>query len=157
MEKCMIRHPCLECTNILSYTVHRPLQHVIFEINFYPHNITQKAKDLFYFSSPLHQNFAIITAIKIASSINQSFICLSSPHYQPPWQLSIQWLNCKSIIIKIKFHCSHIYRERNTVADTLINLGVAYVKVCMKTLGSSLSITFYDRFVNLFLQCLFFF
>lgn len=40
-----------------------------------------------------------------------------------PWRFKIPWANCISITKQLSFYVSHIFREGNTVADTLANYG----------------------------------
>ncbi|KAL6210110.1 hypothetical protein ACLB2K_021048 [Fragaria x ananassa] len=52
--------------------------------------------------------------------------CFSKSSFVPPWQLRTLWYNCVARTRSMSFFCSHVLRERNTVADRLANLG----KVC---------------------------
>jgi ribonuclease HI len=41
-----------------------------------------------------------------------------------PWQLRNRWINCQIIISNMNFLASHIYREGNSCADVLANIGL---------------------------------
>ncbi|GAU50560.1 hypothetical protein TSUD_180300 [Trifolium subterraneum] len=43
-----------------------------------------------------------------------------------PWDLRNMWLNCRSFLITIRW--SHIYREGNSCADKLANLGHSFAQ-----------------------------
>lgn len=40
-----------------------------------------------------------------------------------PWKLRNRWMNCLAMTRRMRFHCSHIYREGNACADKLANFG----------------------------------
>ena len=42
-----------------------------------------------------------------------------------PWQLKVRWFNCLSQISHMTFRSTHIFRERNKVADVLANHGIS--------------------------------
>ncbi|KAJ4713826.1 Ribonuclease H [Melia azedarach] len=44
----------------------------------------------------------------------------------PPWPLQNRWMNCKLLVSKLYFRCSHTFRETNDVADALANLGLHF-------------------------------
>ncbi|PRQ36596.1 putative ribonuclease H-like domain-containing protein [Rosa chinensis] len=50
--------------------------------------------------------------------------CIKSSSFVPPWPLRIAWLACLARIRAMTFHCSHILREGNTVADRMTNMGL---------------------------------
>lgn len=41
-----------------------------------------------------------------------------------PWELRNRWINCQEMIRHMNFLVTHIYREGNTCADSLANLGL---------------------------------
>jgi hypothetical protein len=41
-----------------------------------------------------------------------------------PWQLSNRWQNCLTLTRSMNFFVTHIFREGNTCADALANLGL---------------------------------
>jgi ribonuclease HI len=43
-----------------------------------------------------------------------------------PWHLRVAWANCLHVTKHIFFHISHIFRERNSVADVLANYGAVH-------------------------------
>lgn len=43
----------------------------------------------------------------------------------PPWKLLNHWRNCKLLISKMNFRCSHCFRETNRVANVLANLALS--------------------------------
>ncbi|PRQ50480.1 putative ribonuclease H-like domain-containing protein [Rosa chinensis] len=51
--------------------------------------------------------------------------CIFSQIFEPPWSLRTRWLNCLSQMRSMDIRCSHIYREGNTVADSMANLGLS--------------------------------
>ncbi|PRQ42163.1 putative arginine--tRNA ligase [Rosa chinensis] len=51
--------------------------------------------------------------------------CIFSQVFEPPWSLRTRWLNCLSQMRSMDIRCSHIYREGNTVADSMANLGLS--------------------------------
>ncbi|XP_062020822.1 uncharacterized protein LOC133737235 [Rosa rugosa] len=50
--------------------------------------------------------------------------CIKSSSFVPPWPIRIAWLTCLARIRAMTFHCSHILREGNTVADRMTNMGL---------------------------------
>ena len=85
-----------------------------------------------------------------------TYSCLKSDIFSPPWQLRTRWLNCLIMIKSMRFHCSHIYREGNDVADTLANIDLSFSdftwwdfppselkSLCLMILGEFLSTDFF--------------
>jgi ribonuclease HI len=77
---------------------------------------------------------ALIIAMEIANSKHWNFLCLESDSKVAlhafdnidivPWDLRNRWLNCLAFGITLQW--SHIYREGNSCADKIANLGHAY-------------------------------
>lgn len=42
-----------------------------------------------------------------------------------PWRVRNRWSNCLSIVSSFNFVVSHVYREGNTCADALANIGLS--------------------------------
>ncbi|KAK9278809.1 hypothetical protein L1049_028388 [Liquidambar formosana] len=51
--------------------------------------------------------------------------CLHNPTFRPPWPLKIKWQNCMHYLKHMQFHCTHIFKEGNYVADLCANLGLS--------------------------------
>ena len=76
-----------------------------------------------------------ITAIDIATEKNWTNLWLEtdSKHVtlafknkeMVPWSLGNRWLNCLDDIKQMNFLISHVYREGNSCADSLANVGLA--------------------------------
>lgn len=76
-----------------------------------------------------------MTAIEIASSKGFTNLWLESDsklvilafrsNSGIPWCLSNRWQNCLARIRTMRFFASHIYREGNTCADSIANIGLS--------------------------------
>jgi len=58
---------------------------------------------------------------------DSQLVCLAiKSSAKVPWDLSNRWHNCMFFVKSITFVYSHVYREGNTCADDLANLGLNY-------------------------------
>ncbi|PRQ22557.1 putative ribonuclease H-like domain, reverse transcriptase zinc-binding domain-containing protein [Rosa chinensis] len=64
-------------------------------------------------------------SIWLESDSTSVLACIVSSSFVPPWPLRIAWSTCLARIRSLTFHCSHVLREGNTVADRLTNMGLA--------------------------------
>lgn len=81
--------------------------------------------------------FAVILAVKIAFSMGWTRIWFEmdsaltlmnffKPDYILPWKLRRRWERCLSMLERMEFQASHIYREGNVPADILSNVALAH-------------------------------
>lgn len=78
---------------------------------------------------------AVIEAIRVAWVRRWTHIWLETNsllvihyfHYPQtvPWRLRVPWLNCLYLARQLQFFVSHIYRERNSLADRLAHYGAS--------------------------------
>jgi len=77
----------------------------------------------------------VITAINLAVENNWRSIWLETDSHRTvlafknpnmvPWSLRNKWLNCSKYVRSMNFLITHIYREGNSCADNMANVGLA--------------------------------
>lgn len=50
-----------------------------------------------------------------------------NPPYNVSWMIRNRWVNCINLVSQLNFVLSHIYKDDNSYADTLINLDLTLI------------------------------
>ncbi|MCI09448.1 ribonuclease H protein [Trifolium medium] len=57
-------------------------------------------------------------------------LAFKSSSFVVPWKISNRWHNCTTLVRNMNFIVTHLYREGNSCADTLANLGLYVDTFC---------------------------